>query len=120
MLTKHVINTVTAGKLQCSMQTVGLPRSFLERVDTRSARVIQLKAGVGVTAPKEGVFIPCDDWGLGVVSFVDLQDSITITENLIRLNSEGVAGEVARAVLATEKDRLGIMSSPLGKAGLEQ
>ena len=50
---------------------------------------------------------------------MDLQDSITITKNLIRLNSEGMAGEVARAVLATEKDRLGIMSSPLDKAGLE-
>ena len=54
------------------------------------------------------------------MSFVDLQDSITITENLIRLNSEGMAGDVARAVLATEKDRLGIMSSPLDKAGLDQ
>ena len=117
---RHVINTVIAGKLQYSMQTVGLPRTFLERVDTRSARVIKLKAGVGVTAPREGVFIPCDDWGLGVLCFADLQDSITITENLIRLNSEGLAGEVTRAVLATEKDRLGIMSSPLDKRGLEQ
>jgi hypothetical protein len=117
---KYVINTVIAGKLQYSMQTVGLPRAFLQRVDDRSARVMKLKSGIGVNGPRYLVFLRCDQMGLGVTSFVDMQDAIMITEQVIRLNSAGLAGRVSRARLMMEKERSGVLSCPFDRLAFEE
>ena len=117
---RYVINTVVAGKLQYAMQAVGLPRAFLHQVDNRSARLIKLKAGVGVTCPRYLVFLPCASMGLGVTCFTDMQDAITITEQIIRLNSDTLAGEVARARLMSEKEAQGVLSCPYDKEAMEE
>ena len=95
MEVRYVINTVIVGILQYSMQVVGLPRAFLRKIDARSARVMKLKTGIGMVAPLEQVFLSNKEMGLGITNMEDLQDAISVTEMVIRLNSEGLAGEVA-------------------------
>ena len=117
---RYVINTVIVGVLQYSMQVVGLPRAFLRKLDARSARVMKLKCGIGVNAPVEEVFAEVKIMGLGITNFVDLQDAITITEMIVRLNSESLAGEVARARMMATKMNQGVVSCPLDREGLEE
>ena len=90
----YIVNSVVAGKMQYAMQTTGLPRKFLQEVDARSARVVKLSLKVGTRAPPHIVF--CKRYGVGVVNMVDLQDAVSISEEVIRLNSSGIAGGVAK------------------------
>ena len=73
---------------------------------------MKLKSGIGVNGPRYLVFLRCDQMGLGITSFVDMQDAIMITEQVIRLNSDGLAGRVARARLMMEKEETGVLSCP--------
>ena len=57
--------------------------------------------------------------GLGITNMKDLQDAISITEMVIRLNSDGLAGEVARARLIDLKHRQSVLACPLDAEGLE-
>jgi hypothetical protein len=115
-LTSFLVNTVVAGKLQYTMQTTGLPRSFLHRVDNKSTRIIKRSLKVGLSGPRHVVF--CKKYGVGVVNMTELQDAITVSEEIVRLNSKGLAGEVARARLMVTKGRLGVLSSPLDNDGM--
>jgi hypothetical protein len=120
MEVRYVINTVVVGILQYSMQVVGLPRAFLRKVDARSVRVMKVKCGIGMNSPVEQVFSGVKEMGMEITNMEDLQDAIAVTEMVVRLNSEGMAGEVARARLKGVKHRQGILSCPLDKEGLEE
>ena len=88
----------------------------MHRVGNRSARLIKLPLKVGLNGPRQVVF--CKKHGAGVVNMTELQDAITVVEEIVRLNSQGLAGKVARARLMTTKKRLGVLSSPLDNRGM--
>ena len=73
-----------------------------------------------MVSPLEQVFLSSKEIGLGITNMEDLQDAISVTDMVIRLDSEGLAGEVARARLAAVKHRQGVLSCPLDSEGLEE
>ena len=96
---KYLVNVVLLGKMQYHMQTAVVSEGVLRAVDSRVAVAMKRRIGMHRCACNDFLFTSCHKGGFGLTSAVDLQHYVHVVEGLLRLNSDSLAGRVARARL---------------------
>ena len=89
-------SSVISGKAGYLLQVGQFPLSTLAGWDSSLDVTLRIKAGVPYASSSHMFHAPKERGGLGIYSFSSLALQATATELLVRLNSRGLAGEVAR------------------------
>ena len=92
-----VSSAVTQGKAGFHLQVCHFTESILKRWDSSLDSSLRYKCGMAPGSTGSIFHIPRADGGLGIFSFATLASAARGTELLYRLNSPGLAGDVARA-----------------------
>ena len=110
-----VASSIIQGKAGFLLQLAQFPLGMLQKWDSQLDRILRLKAGSAFSGSAAMFHAPKEKGGLGIFSFQSLATQSLGTELLVRLQSKGIGGKVARARLHAAERKWpdhGLASSP--------